>query len=91
PAVVGTTKGINEPRYTSFMGIRKAAKMDYPIWTLADLGAEAAKVGAAGSSVRWSEVSMPPTREGEAEIIAGETAEESARLLVEKLLAEKAI
>ena len=28
PAVVGTTKGINEPRYTSFMGIRKAAKMD---------------------------------------------------------------
>ena len=27
PAVVGTTKGINEPRYTSFIGIRKAAKM----------------------------------------------------------------
>ena len=91
PAVVGTTKGSNEPRYTSFMGLRTAATMDYPIWTLADLGAEAAKVGAAGSSVRWSEVSMPPTREGEAEIIAGETAEESARLLVEKLLAEKAI
>ena len=31
PAVIGTTKGINEPRYTSFIGIRKAAKMEYPL------------------------------------------------------------
>jgi electron transfer flavoprotein beta subunit len=91
PAVVGTTKGINEPRYTSFMGIRKAAKMAYPIWTLADADAEADKAGAAGSGVRWSEISMPPAREGEAEIIAGETTEESAQQMVEKLLAEKVI
>ncbi|MBN1811869.1 MAG: electron transfer flavoprotein subunit beta/FixA family protein [Anaerolineae bacterium] len=91
PAVVGTTKGINEPRYTSFMGIRKAAKMEVPVWALADVGAEADKVGPAGSGVRWPEVSMPPAREGEAEIVQGETVEESARLLVEKLLAEKVI
>jgi electron transfer flavoprotein beta subunit len=91
PAVVGTTKGINEPRYTSFMGIRKAAKMEVPVWTLADVGAEAGKVGPAGSGVRWPEVSMPPARESEAEIVQGETVEESARLLVEKLLAEKVI
>jgi len=91
PAVVGTTKGINEPRYTSFIGIRKAAKMEYPAWTLADVGAEADKVGAAGSGVRWPEVYMPPAREGEAEILAGETVEEAAALLVEKLLAEKVI
>jgi electron transfer flavoprotein beta subunit len=91
PAVVGTTKGINEPRYTSFMGIRKAAKMEYPVWTLADVGADADGVGQAGSGVRWPEVTMPPAREGEAEIVQGETVEESARLLVEKLLAEKVI
>jgi electron transfer flavoprotein beta subunit len=91
PAVVGTTKGINEPRYTSFMGIRKAAKMEYPAWTLADVGAEADKVGAAGSGVRWPEISMPPAREDEAEIVQGETASESAQMLVEKLLAEKVI
>jgi electron transfer flavoprotein beta subunit len=91
PAVVGTTKGINEPRYTSFMGIRKAAKMEVPVRALADIGAEAEKVGPAGSGVRWPEVSMPPAREGEAEIVQGETVEESARLLVEKLLAEKVI
>ena len=91
PAVVGTTKGINEPRYTSFMGIRKAAKMEYPLWSLDDVGADAGKVGAAGSGVRWPQVFMPPAREGEAEIIAGETVEEAAAILVDKLLAEKVI
>ena len=91
PAVVGTTKGINEPRYTSFIGIRKAAKMEYPAWSLEDVGAEADKVGAAGSGVRWPNVFAPPARVGEAEIIAGETVEESASILVEKLLAEKVI
>ena len=91
PAVVGTTKGLNEPRYTSFIGIRKAAKMEYACWTLADIGAVPDKAGAAGAGVRWPQVSMLPAREGEAEIIAGETVEEVARLLVDKLLAEKVI
>lgn len=91
PAVVGTTKGINEPRYTSFMGIRKAARMEYPVWSLADIGAEVNKVGVAGSGVRWPQIFMPPVREGEAEIIKGETVEETVSLLVDKLLAEKVI
>jgi hypothetical protein len=30
PAVVSVVKGINEPRYPSFMGIRKAAKASDP-------------------------------------------------------------
>jgi electron transfer flavoprotein beta subunit len=91
PAVVGTTKGINEPRYTSFMGIRKAAKMDYPHWTLEDVGADPARVGPAGSGVRWPTVFEPPVREGEAEIIEAETVEEKAEILADKLLAEKVI
>jgi len=91
PAVVGTTKGINEPRYTSFIGIRKAAKMEYPAWSLADVGAEADKVGAAGSGVRWPQVFAPPVRQGEAEIIQADTVEEAAALLVDKLLAEKVV
>ncbi|MCX7682065.1 MAG: electron transfer flavoprotein subunit beta/FixA family protein [Anaerolineae bacterium] len=91
PAVVGTTKGINEPRYTSFMGIRKAARMEYPVWSLAQIGAEANKVGVAGSGVRWPHIFMPPVREGEAEIIQGETVEATVSLLVDKLLAEKVI
>jgi electron transfer flavoprotein beta subunit len=91
PAVVGTTKGINEPRYTSFMGIRKAARMEYPLWTLEDIGADPSRVGPGGSGVRWPEAFQPPAREGEAEIIEAETVEEKAALLVEMLLAEKVI
>jgi electron transfer flavoprotein beta subunit len=91
PAVVGTTKGINEPRYTSFMGIRKAAKMEYPVWTLEDIGADPDRVGASGSGVRWPTVFQPPVREGEAEIIEAETVGEEAAVLVEKLLADKVI
>ena len=91
PAVVGTTKGINEPRYTSFIGIRKAAKMDYPLQTLEDVGAEKEKVGPNGSGVRWPEVLELPKREGTAEIIEGETVEEVASVLVDKLLAEKVV
>jgi electron transfer flavoprotein beta subunit len=91
PAVVGTTKGINEPRYTSFMGIRKAAKMDYPLWSLEDVGADPQRVGPSGSGVRWPTIFEPPKREGEAEIIEAETIEEKAEILAEKLLAEKVI
>lgn len=91
PAVVGTTKGINEPRYTSFIGIRKAAKMTYPLWSLEEVGAEAERVGATGAAVRWPQVFMPPAREGEAEIIAGETVEQSVSLLIDRLMEEKVI
>ncbi len=91
PAVLGTTKGINEPRYTSFIGIRKAAQMEYPLWTLEDIGADREKVGPQGSGVRWPEVFEPPAREAEAEIIEAETIEEEARILVDRILAEKVI
>jgi electron transfer flavoprotein alpha/beta subunit len=65
--------------------------MEYPLWSLDDVGAEADKVGASGSGVRWPQVFAPPTREGEAEMIEAETVEESAAILVDKLLAEKVI
>ncbi len=86
PAVVGTTKGINEPRYPSFMGIRKATRAEYPLWSAADIGAAPGPSG-----VRWGNITPPPAREGSAEIISAETPEEAARLLVDKLLAEKVI
>ncbi|MER3514515.1 MAG: electron transfer flavoprotein subunit beta, partial [Chloroflexota bacterium] len=49
PAVISVVKDINEPRYPSFLGIRKAAKLAIPVWTTADLGLEGTRVGATGS------------------------------------------
>jgi electron transfer flavoprotein beta subunit len=90
PAVVGTVKDINEPRYPSFMGIRKAARAAIPTWTAADLGCDPAKIGAAGSAMRWPVVYAPPARQGACEFIEG-APEEIAAKLADKLIADKVI
>ena len=73
PCVVSVVKEINEPRYPSFIGIRKAAKATVPTWTAADLDLDPTTVGVAASGVVWPEISLPPARERECEIITGDT------------------
>jgi electron transfer flavoprotein beta subunit len=90
PAVVGTVKDINEPRYPSFMGIRKAAKATIATWSAADLGCDASKIGASGSTMKWPQVNPLPARQGTVEMIDG-TPEEIASRLADKLLADKVI
>ncbi len=90
PAVISVVKDINEPRYPSFMGIRKAAKATIAVWSLADIGVDPSTVGSAGSSVTWPEIYPPPPREGSVEIIEG-APEEIAAKLADKLIAEKVI
>ena len=85
PAIVSVLKGINEPRYPSFIGIRKASKATIPVWTAADLGASvpAASVNVAGFR-------NLPARDLQTEIITG-TPEEQAKKLVDRLLEEKVL
>jgi electron transfer flavoprotein beta subunit len=90
PVVIGTVKELNEPRYPSFMGIRKANRAQIPVWTAADLAIDG-DVGATASKVDWSHVYQLPPREGEVEIIEGNTAAEQAKALVDKLFEEKVI
>jgi electron transfer flavoprotein beta subunit len=90
PVVVGVVKEINEPRYPSFMGIRKANRADIPTWTAADLAIEG-DVGADASKVDWSDVYTIPPREGSVEIIEADTFEEQVKILVDRLFEEKVI
>lgn len=90
PAVLSVVKEINEPRYPTFMQIRKAAKKEISGWSLAELGLEAGQVGTAGSQATWSQVKLPPARDSQVEFIDGPAAE-AAKTLVERLLAEKII
>ena len=78
PCLISVVKEINEPRYPSFMGIRKASKKEVPTWGIADLGLEASQVGSAGSQVTWPEVSLPPVRNEAVEIIEGSPDEAAA-------------
>ncbi len=90
PAVISTVKDINEPRYPSFMGIRKAAKAVIPTWSAADLGCDPAKIGAAGSATQWPSLYPIPAREGSVEMLEG-APEEIAAKLADKLMADKVI
>jgi electron transfer flavoprotein beta subunit len=85
PAVLSIVKDFGEPRYPSFMGIRKASKAVIPAWTLVDLG-----ISAPEPVVSTTEILNPPSREVNCEILSG-TPAEIADKLVEKILAEKVL
>jgi len=87
PAVISVVKDINEPRYPSFMGIRKAGKAEIPTWSGADIGLDAGVT----SKVTWPSITPPPTKAGAVEMIDGANADEKAAKLVDKLIAEKVI
>lgn len=86
PAVISVVQSIGEPRYPSFMGIRKASKANIPVWSLGDLG-----VAAPAPVVKRTALMNPPARETAVEIISGESPAEIADKLVEKILAEKVL
>ena len=86
PAIISVVQSIGEPRYPSFMGIRKASKATIPMWSLGDLG-----VSAAAPVITRSELMNPPARETTIEIIGGESPAEIANKLADKLIAEKVL
>jgi len=86
PAIVSVVKDIGEPRYPSFMGIRKASRATIPTWAMADLG-----IGAPAAAVKWPELLNVPVREIQTEIISGDSPAEIADKLAEKILAEKVL
>ena len=86
PAVITAQKGLNEPRYPSFRGIRQARSKPFNTWAPADVGLDAGEVGAAGAKLEVIEV-LPPPERAPGRIIPGEPAEaakEVARLLREE-------
>lgn len=83
PALLSIQTGINEPRYVSIMGIRKAAKKELRVVDVGDLGLQEEDL------LPWTkveEVFFPPETQG-AEIIEGDpgtVAEAILRILKEK-------
>jgi electron transfer flavoprotein beta subunit len=86
PAVISVVKGINEPRYPNFLGIRKAAKAAIPVWSAVDMGLDLPK-----AATRALCYLNPPAREISTEIIAGADIEEKASTLAQRLFEEKVL
>lgn len=83
PALLSIQTGINEPRYVSIMGIRKAAKKELIVINTSELGLTADELT---PQIVVEESYLPPETEG-AEIIEGDPpaiAEEILRIIKEK-------
>lgn len=86
PAVISVAKEINEPRYPSFMGIRKASKAKIPTVSPDELG-----VTVAASQAQWHNIRKPELRKTQVRVMDGASVQEKASKLVDALLAEKVI
>jgi electron transfer flavoprotein beta subunit len=84
PAVFSVVKDFGEPRYPSFMGIRKASRAEIPVWSLGELG-----IAAPAKVVDWPALMNPPSREVTCEFVEGGSPEEIADKLADKIIAEK--
>jgi len=83
PAVLSVVKEINEPRLPSLRGKMMAKKAAITKWTAADIGIETTSVGA-NSYTKTVKISPPPPRQ-KGEFITGETPQEIAEKLFNKL------
>ena len=86
PVVISVAKEINDPRYPSFMGIRKANRAQIPSLSPSELG-----VDMNSAQTAWTNIRKPAERHTEVKIIEGASVQEKAAKLAEALIAEKVI
>ncbi|MCI0884944.1 MAG: electron transfer flavoprotein subunit beta/FixA family protein, partial [Chloroflexi bacterium] len=85
PCVVTVSNELGEPRYPQLRQIMQAAKKEVKAWTLADLG-----ISAPQNRVNIEALYVPDTSV-ETEVIEGETAQEKAATLAQRLSDAKLI
>ena len=90
PALVSVTKGINEPRYPSLKGIMGAKKKEIRALTLAEIGADAGKLGDSGSKTKVDSFRPVGARQ-KGMIINAADGKEGAQKIMEFLIAKKVI
>lgn len=84
PAIISLVKDIGEPRYPSFMGIRRASKVEIPTWSLSQIG-----MPAPSTFVEYLSLMDAPVREVVCELVTGTNPLEIAEHLADKILGEK--
>jgi electron transfer flavoprotein beta subunit len=91
PAVISVVKEINEPRYPSFVGIRKASKAEIQVLRLDDLELDDEHISKENGCLTWSEIQEISRKTTSAELFEGSNMASIAELLVDKLIEEKVI
>ena len=84
PAIISLVKDIGEPRYPSFMGIRRASKAEIPTWSLSQIG-----IPAPSTVIEYVSLMDAPVRVVVCEMVSGANPQEIAEHLADKILGEK--
>ena len=84
PCLVTVSNEANSPRYPTLKGIMAAGKKKIPTWDMAEVGADASRVGHAGALTTITRLYMP-VFESECEFIEGDTPEEMGEKLALRL------
>jgi len=79
PALISVQTGINEPRYVSIMGIRKAMQKEIKVMGLTETGLTENDVGELGSWIKIEKLYVPPV-EKQAEFLKGTPDEIAAKI-----------
>lgn len=90
PAIVSVSNEFGEPRYPQLRQIMMAAKKTVQVWNASDLGLAPEETGAANRLLPLEALYVPKV-ESNVEIIEGDSPEEKARNLAQKLRAAKLI
>jgi electron transfer flavoprotein beta subunit len=89
PGVINVVKEINVPRLPSLRGLMKSKKVEIPVWTAKELGADMSKVGLSGSPTKVIRLFFPQRASG-GELLQG-SPESQVEQLVERLREGKVI
>jgi electron transfer flavoprotein beta subunit len=84
PAVLTVSNEVGEPRYPTIKGIMAAKKNEPISWKPADIGIDASQLGAAGRRLKLQRL-FQPVHEGECDFAEGDSPEETAASLAQKL------
>lgn len=90
PCLVTISNEIGEPRYPKLQQIMMAARKQVTTWSAADLGLDASQLGAQGARLSLERL-FAPVSEIECEVVEGETPEEAADKLAQRLREAKVI
>jgi electron transfer flavoprotein beta subunit len=90
PCMVSISNEIGEPRYPKLQQIMLAARKEVTTWSAADLGLDASQLGAQGARLNLERL-FAPVSDIQCEIMEGETPEETAQKLAERLREAKVI
>jgi electron transfer flavoprotein beta subunit len=85
PAIVTVSNEVGKPRLPSGWGIISASRKEIPVWDAHAIDVDPDRIGAAAARKELVNLYVPE-RERQCEIIGGETAEEAAEKLADKLL-----